>query len=156
MYKPCLHPDYTGNTVRNLKCTHLWREGFILVELVRVSDGLVVALLQQVFEQPCGRAFLAGHFLPLSQVITSVMFVEQSQLYAETRPPVIWTGKDRCGRVGIWVDGKKMKEQNKKVFQNHRCCQLCFRSECKWGHMYVCSPFQVITHSFKFVNWLNR
>ena len=43
----------------------------------------------------------------------------QAYLYAETRQPVIWTGKNEYGRVEIWVDGlKKMKEQ-KKVFQNH-------------------------------------
>ena len=38
-----------------------------------------------------------------------------------------------------------MKEQNKKVFHNHRCCQLCLRSEPKWCHMYVYSPFQLET-----------
>ena len=26
-------------------------------------------------------------------------------LYVETRPPVIWTGKNEYGRVEIWVDG---------------------------------------------------
>ena len=25
--------------------------------------------------------------------------------YAETRPPVLWTGKTKCGRVLIWLDG---------------------------------------------------
>ena len=42
-----------------------------------------------------------------------------TQHYVETRPPVIWTGKNEYGRVEIWVDGwwkgKKMK-QPKKVF----------------------------------------
>ena len=28
-----------------------------------------------------------------------------NSLYAETRPPIIWTGKNRCGWVEIWVDG---------------------------------------------------
>ena len=27
-----------------------------------------------------------------------------AELYVETRPPVIWTGKNQCGRVEIWVD----------------------------------------------------
>ena len=32
--------------------------------------------------------------------------VEHSfMLYLETRPPVIWTGKNEYGRVQIWVDG---------------------------------------------------
>ena len=26
-------------------------------------------------------------------------------LYAETRPPIIWTGKTCCRRVELWVDG---------------------------------------------------
>ena len=26
-------------------------------------------------------------------------------VYAETRPPVLWTGKTKCGRVLICVDG---------------------------------------------------
>ena len=34
-------------------------------------------------------------------------------------------------------------------------CELGFRSECKWCHMCDCSPFQVIRHILKFVNWLN-
>ena len=35
--------------------------------------------------------------------------------------PIIWTGKNRCGRVEIWVDGLKNEgAKNKKVFQNHR------------------------------------
>ena len=29
----------------------------------------------------------------------------QPQLYVETRPPVVWVGKVRCGQVEIWVDG---------------------------------------------------
>ena len=45
----------------------------------------------------------------------------------------------------------KMKEQ-KKLFQDHRYCQLCLRSECKWCHMHVCSALQVIRHILKFVN----
>ena len=28
----------------------------------------------------------------------------QKKVYAETRPPVIWTGKTCCGPVEIWVD----------------------------------------------------
>ena len=40
-----------------------------------------------------------------------------SQLYIETRAPIIWTGENRCGQVEIWVNGwwtgKQMKEQNK-------------------------------------------
>ena len=47
----------------------------------------------------------------------------------------LWIGRNMGGR------GKKMKEQ-KKVFQNY--CQLCIRSERKWCHMCVCSPFQSI------------
>ena len=46
-----------------------------------------------------------------------------------------------------------MKE--KKVFQNHRYCQLCLRSDCKWCHLCVCCIFQVIRHILKFVNWVN-
>ena len=30
-----------------------------------------------------------------------------TKLYAETRPPVIWMGKNSYGRVEIWVDGLK-------------------------------------------------
>ena len=53
--------------------------------------------------------------------------------------------------------GGRVKElRSKKVSQNHRNCQLCLRSECKWCHMCVCSPFQVIRHILKFVNWHNR
>ena len=66
------------------------------------------------------------------------------------------------GRVKTIVDGlkygwmgKKMKEQKTKIFQNHRYCQLCLTSGCKWSHVCVCSPFQVIRHMLKFVNWLN-
>ena len=77
-----------------------------------------------------------------------VYYVMYTQLYAETRPPVIWTGKNCCGRVEIWVDGwwtgKNMKEQKKFL-----------RSECKWCDMCVCSPFHVIRHILKFVKWLN-
>ena len=28
-------------------------------------------------------------------------------IYAETRPPVLWTGKTKCGRVFICLDGYK-------------------------------------------------
>ena len=59
----------------------------------------------------------------------------------------LWTGINMGGRV------KKMKEQKK--FQDHRHWQLCFRSESKWCYMCVCSPFQVIRHNLKCVNWLN-
>ena len=44
-----------------------------------------------------------------------IKYYQQSQyhsrVYAETRPPVIWAGKNHCGRAEIW--GKKMKEQTK-------------------------------------------
>ena len=91
-----------------------------------------------------------------SQAVLSglVTWIDQS-IHSLMQRPDHWTGKNRCGQRDIWVDGKIMKEQNKKVFQNHRGCQLYLRSECKWCHIYVCSPCQVITQSFKFVNWLN-
>ena len=44
-----------------------------------------------------------------------------TQLYVETHPPVIWTGKKRIwmGRnMGGWVKN----EGAKKVFQNHTYC----------------------------------
>ena len=48
------------------------------------------------------------------------------------------------------MDGQKMKEQKKtKVILNHRYCELCLESECKWCQMCVCSPFQVIRHNLK-------
>ena len=31
--------------------------------------------------------------------------VHHPWLYVETRPPIIWTGKNEYGRVEIWVDG---------------------------------------------------
>ena len=30
---------------------------------------------------------------------------EHAVFYAETRPPVLWTGKTKCGRVLICLDG---------------------------------------------------
>ena len=36
-----------------------------------------------------------------------------SFIYAETRPPVIWMGKNHCGQVEIWIDGYKINEQKK-------------------------------------------
>ena len=60
-------------------------------------------------------------------------------LYAETRPPVIWTAKHHCGWVEIWVDGYKNEGANKGLPKPY--CQICLRSECKWCHMCVCSPF---------------
>ena len=51
------------------------------------------------------------------------------------------------------MSGRVKNEGAKKVFQNHRYCQLCLKSECKWCHMCVVySPFQVIRHILKFVN----
>ena len=37
------------------------------------------------------------------------------------------------------VDGRtgKKKYAQKEVFQNHRYCLLCLRSECKWCHVCV-------------------
>ena len=51
----------------------------------------------------------AGHI----QVLLS-----ENRVCAETRPPVIWMGKTRCGRVDIdgWVQNKGAK----KIFQNNR------------------------------------
>ena len=49
----------------------------------------------------------------------------QSQLYVETRPPVIWTGKNEYGRekYGRTGGGRVKNEGAKsKVFQNHRYC----------------------------------
>ena len=48
-----------------------------------------------------------------------------SLLYVETRPHVIWTGKNEYGRVEIWVDGwwtGKKSDGGKNIFQNHRYC----------------------------------
>ena len=39
----------------------------------------------------------------------------ESQLYVETRPPVIWMGKNEYGRVEIWVDGWWMGKKNEGV-----------------------------------------
>ena len=63
--------------------------------------------------------------------------------------PIVWMGKNRCGWIEIWVVGwwQVKKEGAKKVFQNHMYCQLCLRRECKWCHMCVCSPHQVIRHT---------
>ena len=36
---------------------------------------------------------------------TSPRTASVSVVYAETRPPVLWTGKTTCGRVLICVDG---------------------------------------------------
>ena len=48
----------------------------------------------------------------LTMTVSDTVFFCQctSLLYVETRPPVIWTGKNEYGRVEIWVDGYKMKE----------------------------------------------
>ena len=36
-------------------------------------------------------------------------------LYVETRPPVIWMGKNEYGQVEIWVDGYKNEGGKKGV-----------------------------------------
>ena len=88
----------------------------------------------------------------LGQVITLTPYCPQNLLINLTltialcRDPS-WTGRNMGGRVKNW---------SKTFFPNHRYCQLCLKSECKWCHMCVCSPFQVIRHILKFVNWLNN
>ena len=47
---------------------------------------------------------------------TSRVTTTAAYLYVETRPRVIWTGKNEYGRVEIWVDGWWMgkKRRSKK------------------------------------------
>ena len=60
--------------------TYLWGEGLVLVQLVGVLDRLVVALLQDVFEQPRRRSLeqltLDRRSFPLQQqpTINSLTF----------------------------------------------------------------------------------
>ena len=42
--------------------------------------------------------------------------------------------------------GNIKNEGEKSLKKNLRYCQLCLRSECKWFHMCVCSPFEVKTN----------
>ena len=60
------------------------------------------------------------------------------QLYVETRPPVIWTGKNEYGQVEIWVDGKQIKEQksSKTIVLFSYALKVSVN-----GVTIVCSPF---------------
>ena len=40
------------------------------------------------------------------------LVAEESVSYAETRPPVLWTGKTKCGRVLICLDGQWTGKKN--------------------------------------------
>jgi len=65
-------------------------------------------------------------------------------LYAETRPPIIWTSKNEYGRVEIWVDGwwmgKKSKEQKSSKIIDIVSYGLKVSVN---GVICVCSIFQV-------------
>ena len=53
-------------------------------------------------------------------------------LYSYIQIYVIWMGKNRCGRVEIWVDGQK-NEGAQKVFQD-QILSVMPESECKSCH----------------------
>ena len=42
-------------------------------------------------------------------------YIHSPQLYVETRPPVIWTGKNKYGRVEIWWMGNKRRSKIKRA-----------------------------------------
>ena len=56
-------------------------------------------------------------------------------------------------RVEIWVDGYK-KEGAKKFSKTIGIVSYALKVSVN-GVMCICSPFQVIRHISKFVNWLN-
>ena len=87
-------------------------------------------------------SFVCVHVLLYTIYYVVFMYVcvhmDRIACIALCRHPVVWTGKNCCGQVEIWVDRYK-REGTENVFQNHRYCQLCLRSEWKWCLMCVCT-----------------
>ena len=50
------------------------------------------------------------------------------------------------------MGGQVQNEGAKTSFKTIDIVSYALKSECKWCHMCVCSPFQVIRHILKFVN----
>ena len=68
----------------------------------------------------------------------------KAQLYIETRPPVIWTAKNHCGWVEIWVDGWWMGKKRRSTQKNKSSKTIdivSYASQESVNGMYVCSPF---------------
>ena len=62
-------------------------------------------------------------------------------LYVETRPPVIWTGKNECGRVETWVGcGRVKKCRSKKGLPKADTVSYALKVSVN-GVTCVCSPF---------------
>ena len=58
-----------------------------------------------------------GHRRQLKYQRDHLIGARLTVFYAETRPPVLWTGKTKCGRVLICVDGSgRVKKKNLFLF----------------------------------------
>ena len=55
--------------------------------------------------------------------------------YAETRPPVLWTGKTKCGRVLICLDGSGRVKKKYHVSSTYDCSERF--TECFTRHVIV-------------------
>ena len=63
-------------------------------------------------------------------------------------PPIIWMGKNHCRRVEM--GGGRVQKYRSKKRSSKTMDIVSYALEVSVN----CSPFQVFTHIFKFVNWL--
>ena len=117
----------------------------MLKQCQALAPHMTATILQCLFRfWPRNDVYLKKHAcskITYFMVQNNMMYIWKlwkAQLYVETRPPVIWTGKNEYGWVEVWVDGQwtdKKNEGAKKASKTIDIVSYALKVSVKWCHV---------------------